>query len=292
MGSFLQPTERCRPLLGTFVLIRVHGLDSEDAHAAINAAFDEIIRVQQLMSFCESDSDTSRLNRSASSAAVQVDQRTFAVLQRAVSISQASAGLFDITVAPKLVARGRLPAPRAAPAPDIGASWRDILLQAPDNVSFNRPLWIELGGIAKGYAVDRAIEVLRTYSPTRASVNAGGDMRVIGRECVQLDYGRSDDEIMVVSEIEDGSIASSYGLTDGQLDGSGRQGAHVYIRKDETFVSDRFVSVMAPSCVEADALTKVVMAKGDDSAALLRQFGAYALIYDQPRGWRNIGAID
>lgn len=126
MLSCSPPIERCRPLLGTFVRIRVHGLAAQAARIAINAAFAEVAAVHQLMSFHEPDSDVSCLNREAASRPVAVDERTFEVLACAQEVSRASSGAFDITVAPELVRSGALPAPRA-PAPEPEATWRDTL---------------------------------------------------------------------------------------------------------------------------------------------------------------------
>ena len=83
-------------------------------------------------------------------------------------------------MAPALVARGHLPRPAKAPEPDGAASWRDIRLLPENRIRFRRPLWIDLGGIAKGHAVDRAVEEALRFAPFQVSVNAGGDLRVAG----------------------------------------------------------------------------------------------------------------
>ena len=211
MPSCSQVIERAKPLLGTRVAVRVHGLAQETAHSAIDAAFAEIARIHALMSFQEHESDVSRLNRQAHLERVVIDQRTYEVLEQAQTIATASDGAFDITVAPHLVARALLPQPYGACAPDPTAIWRDISLLLDHRVYFRRPLWIDLGGIAKGYAVDRAMKILLAFSPTQACVNAGGDLRVVGCDCerVQLRTDHHDPEAVPVVEICNGSLASS-----------------------------------------------------------------------------------
>jgi len=171
---------RARPLLGTLVEIRVEGLGSADAGCAIDRAFGEIAAVHRLMSFHEAGSDLGRLHRARIGARVSVDARTHDVLAWSLRIAAASAGAFDPTVAALQVERGRLPRPASAWRPQKLADWRDIELTGATQVRLARPLWIDLGGIAKGYAVDRAIEILVGAGATQACVNAGGDLRVAG----------------------------------------------------------------------------------------------------------------
>ncbi|MBU6297771.1 MAG: FAD:protein FMN transferase, partial [Alphaproteobacteria bacterium] len=265
-------------------------LAPERAHAAVHAAFEEIAAIHCLMSFHEAGSDVSQLNREAHLKAVAVDRRTFAVLTRAAEISRNSDGAFDVTVAPALVRRGILPKPAAAPVPDETAVWRDVGLLDGGKIRFAKPLWIDLGGIAKGYAVDCAINVLRAFSPIQASVNAGGDLRVIGpqSECVRLvpDHCQTDKAAMV--QLESGALASSCGQMSGRRIGGMPDGPHVDARCGRLVHPTQFVSVAAPNCMDADALTKVVMEKGNSSAAVLAQYGAHALIHDAPFGWRTV----
>lgn len=291
MLSYSRPIERCQPLLGTFVRIRVEGLAPERAHAAIDSAFDEIAQVHRLMSFHAPDSDVSRLNREASTQPVSVDVRTYAVLARAAKIARHSDGAFDITVAPELVARGLLPAPAGTPAPDAMATWRDIQLLEGGHVQFTKPLWIDLGGIAKGYAVDRAVVVLQAYAPVQACVNAGGDLRVIGAnsEHVRLAPDHCETNETATVEIENGSLASSCGSMAGRRTNQAQHGSHIDARRGRHVGLPQFVSVAAPLCIDADALTKVVMTQGTCSAPVLEHYGARALVHDAEFGWRAIG---
>ncbi len=290
MLSCSRPVERCRPHLGTFVRVRVNGLEPEHANAAIDAAYEEIAHIHRLMSFHEAQSDVSRLNREASLSPVVVDIRTYEVLARALEISRDSDGAFDITIAPELAARGLLPTPDHAPAPDATAMWRDIALLEERRVSFAKPLWIDLGGIAKGYAVDRAIAALQAYSLTQACVNAGGDLRVTGldSECVRLAPDHCDTGMTAVVDLENASLASSCGRMTGRRVGQIPTGCHVDTHHGRATHAPQFVSVVAPRCMDADALTKVVMARGACSVAILAKYTARALVHDAQFGWRSI----
>ncbi len=289
MRSCLRPVERARPLLGTRVAIRVRGLPEPCAHRAIDAAFAETAEIHDRMSFHAAESDVSRLNRQALDRPVAVHPHTLAVLREAQRIAADSCGCFDITVAAQLVEWGMLPRPPCRYRPDALGSWRDIQLLAGGEVRFHRPIWIDLGGIAKGYAVDRAIDRLRRHGVVEACVNAGGDLRVLGptSERIHLRSGAGRDGRLAVLALQDGSVASSGGGVGDQCARS--HGPHVDGRQRRPIGARSFVSVVAEQCVVADALTKVVLAKRERSETLLRRYGAIAHVYLSNTGWRILG---
>src|SRR4029077_13520657 len=112
--------------------------------------FAEIATVHRLMSFHEAGSDLDRLHRARAGDRVSVDARTHEVLTWSARMASVSAGRFDPTVAAQQVARGLLPRPASAWSPHAAADWRDIELLDSHHVRLARPLWIDLGGIAKG----------------------------------------------------------------------------------------------------------------------------------------------
>jgi thiamine biosynthesis lipoprotein len=238
------------------------------------------------MSFHEPDSDIGRVNRAGVGEDIAVDPRTFAVLEHAGRLAAKSDGIFDITVAAELVALDLLPRPTCSHEPDPDASWRDIELIAPHTVRLNRPLWIDLGGIAKGYAVDRAMRAMKLPSDIQCLVSAGGDLRVSGpaAERVLLRIS-STGEAVPVLEIENASLASSEamgGSVGPHLDGVSRRGIG----------TRRFVSVVARDCIIADALTKIVIARGKDAGEILKRYGAIAYLNEGKAGWETIGAVN
>jgi thiamine biosynthesis lipoprotein len=274
--------ERARPLLGTTVSIRVQGLSERDANAAIDEAFAEIALVHRLMSFQEAESEISSLNRDGFGEVQEVHPATFEVLRWAAELAENSAGCFDITMARALVASGLLPVPHSRYLPDAQASWRDIELSEDSRVRFRRPLWIDVSGIAKGYAVDRAIETLKRHGAAQAAVNAGGDLRIFGPETerISLRTDKSPAEGLPLLDIQDAAVASS--------STSPLPGAHADPKSGEAVPTDRFACVVAQSCLIADALTKPVLILQDESEGLLRRYGAVAHLHDPVRGWRDL----
>jgi len=274
--------ERAKPLLGTFVNLRLNGLDVGSANELLNLCFATVAEVHTLMSFQEPESDISRLNREAHRHPVQVSARTYEVLRCASWVSLQSDGVFDVTVAPRLVSGGVNQRPRSAPEPDPDARWSDVRLLPDRHVSFLRPLWIDVSGIAKGYVVDEVVKLLCATGVTQARVNAGGDLAVVGMdsECIRLDDGRTDERTIPVVELSNGCMASSgfreqcVGI---HVDGTTRESAPA-----------RFVSVLASSCAIADALTKVVMARGAAARSILRHFAATAIMSVGHADWMEV----
>jgi len=273
---------RARPLLGTLIEIRVEGMQRNLASSAIDIAFAEIARIHRLMSFHEPGSDLSRLHRARVGAWVSVDARTREVLAYALRVARESNGCFDPTVAAEQVACGYLPQPHSAFVPDSNASWRDIELN-DDDVRLCKPLWIDLGGIAKGYAVDRAVEILLDAGAEQVCVNAGGDLRIAGprAECVHVRDASG--AIAAAVELGDAAIASSTSVpadaTAAHRDGENKQPIEGGVT----------ASVIAANCMTADALTKVVLARGAASARSLAAFGAQARVHDLRSGCGTFG---
>ncbi|MBV9570145.1 MAG: FAD:protein FMN transferase [Alphaproteobacteria bacterium] len=281
--------ERAKPLLGTIVRIRVAGLSPDAAHRAIDSAFAEIGTIHHLMSFHEDDSDVSRLNRDAHANPIEINARTHAVLAQALTLSSITAGAFDVAVAAELVERDVLPRRSDLPATDGDAPWTDIVLLDKSQVRFRKPLWIDLGGIAKGYAVDCAVDFLLETGATQVCVNAGGDLRVAGPDIERVRLAPEFNGLSIpVVELSNGSLASSSGTMAARRCGTATGMPHVAPR-NATPTLDQFVSVIAPRCIHADALTKAVMAKGARTHALLARFGARAIVHNLTHGWREIG---
>ena len=289
-SSFLSPIERARLLLGTRVDIKVGGLPEIEAQQTIDAGFAAVEEIHGLMSFHEAASDVSALNRDASCAPVTINPHTYEVIRLALALASASEGVFDITVAAQLVGWGFLPRPGGAPDPSPQASWRDIELLDGNRIRFHRPLWIDLGGIAKGYAVDRAVDKVKSMGALQCAVNAGGDLRVSGpsSERVLLRTDAPGDTVPVL-EIENGSLASSSGRDQVRQYENKAVGPHLHGAKRTAVGTHSFVSVVAEECVVADALTKVVLARGAEAESVMRMYGATGYMHDAGGGWRVIG---
>ncbi len=254
---------RCRPGLGTFVEIAIVDAGTgTDARGASDAAFRAIARVDATLSFQDPASLLSRINREASDRPVAVDDETFALLVLARDIFQRSGGRFDCTVADGL------------------ATFADVILDdGARTVRFAAPLALDLGGIAKGHAVDRAIDALAAHGIAGAVVNAGGDLRVLGPvpQPIHVRGAADDAPPILVGTLADGAFATS-------SNGASRRGRRrtpgVVVDRARRCpaAADRTWSVIAPTCIVADALTKIVASDARDAAGLVESFGATAFV--------------
>ena len=290
--------KRARPLLGTLVEITAHGASEPETGRAIAQAFAAVETIQSLMSYHDAASDVSRLNR-AGAAIVSVHPHTWAVLDTARAVSQASDGLFDISVAPELVRHGYLPQHTDLALPDAAADWQDIMLLPDHRVCLTRPLHLDLGGIAKGYAVDCAIRALRDAGMHSGRVNAGGDLKLFGEtpETIHVRHPDAATQLLPLCQLQDGAIATSAPYYAGRLVDGQTQSPLIDTRTGKPCTGVRSVSVLADSCMVADALTKVVFANAERSLAALKHFGAHAVMLDadpdlrvrlsEPGGWRD-----
>jgi thiamine biosynthesis lipoprotein len=257
--------------MGTLVHASASGPDGTAVEHAIEAALATIERVERLMSFHDPDSELSRLNREAGRAPRRVHPWTWAVLRRALRVAELSDGLFDITVAPLLVRDGLLPG--SADAALQCGNWRHIALMPDCAVFLARPMMLDLGGIAKGYAVDQAIHELRRRGCTQAVVNAGGDLRRFGPVAQPVSLRRPGG-LVRVAELRCGAIATSarHAVHAERL--AQPLGSIFDPRSRRPWQGSGAVMVAAPSCVIADALTKVAALAGPACARLLARFGA------------------
>ncbi len=263
---------RCRPLLGTFVEIKAAGPSQSGLISAVNRAFAQIERVQALMSVHDEASEISRVNAGAFLRPMKVSDETFAILEGGLDLARASAGAFDFTIAPILAGWGLLPAHLRR---RTHGNWRDVVLQRGRRIRFTRPLAIDLGGIAKGFAVDAAIASLRANNAVSASVNAGGDLRVFGPDPIRIHLRHPVSAQPVSSPIllRHAALAtSSPCFTRRQW--RGRTISHLVDTENRRAITRNIsVSVRARECWLADALTKVVL--GADSAIATRLLEAY-----------------
>ena len=271
---------RGRPALGTFVEITARGDGEAKLHDAVDRAFNAIAKVERLMSFHHSDSDVSRINHEAFRRKVTVGPWTWRVLRAAQKLSHETDGIFDITVARKLMQWKYLPQ-RYQNLSE--GNWRDIVLEKNYTVRFRQRVIVDLGGIAKGFAVDRAVEALKRAGVVSGVVNAGGDLRVFGleSELVHLRHPAEPMRPAGAITLRERALATSgtyfaqkrhgRAVISSLLDGRTR-------RCSRNLIS---VSVGAPVCMIADALTKIVFVLREKSAPLLARYHADALLLER-----------
>jgi len=259
MSSAPVIVRRARPLLGTLVDISAQG---DRAERAVQSAFAAVMRVQRLMSFHTRGSDVDRLNKLARRTPVAVHPWTWRVLREAQRLSAVSRGTFDITVAGCLVRWGYLPKRRSA-AVDRRADWHDVVLLPGQRVRFRKRLLIDLGGIAKGFAVDRAIDRLRAHGVLGAMVNAGGDLRAFGGapQRIHVRDPRHPARLIACADLQTGAVATSASYFAASTWRS-KLVSPLVDRRRRASTNRSSVTVAAPTCMLADALTKVGLLRG------------------------------
>ena len=267
--------------MGTLVEISVAGSAEEDLHEAASRAFALIGRIHELMSAHSTESDVFRINNAPVRHVVTVDESTWHVLELAKDIADASDGVFDITIGGAMRSHGALPAlTDRTPAP--GATFRDIELLPGNRVQAHRVLAIDLGGIAKGYAVDAAVEILNRSGVPAGCVNAGGDLRVFGDQITTVQVRDPLEPSMARAQLQlrDCALATSGNYApDG---GFSSAGVVLDPRCGEIAGTGRSASVRASRCAVADALAKCVVMLGDASTALLARYRADGFLLDGP----------
>jgi FAD:protein FMN transferase len=278
--------QRAELWLGTLVEVRAIAPSQRALDAGVAAAFAAIARVHHALSGHDPASELSRVNRHAANVPQPISDDLRTVLVCALDLAARSNDSFDPTVGGHVTTLGFLPRHAAA---NRDVSWRDVEL-TPRDVFFRQPLVLDFGGIAKGYAVDCAVNALRAHGITSGRVNAGGDLRVFGSgsEPIHVRTGGPQGIVVPLAEIGDGAVATSaYG-------GSRRRTAErrwatplIDPRAGLPVMSTRTVSVIAGTCMLADALTKVVALRGRAAASVLRDYGASAMVLSPAAGrWR------
>jgi len=250
----IRHNRRLRPALGTFVEITASApLPAAQIESAVAAAYRDIALIESLMSFHAVDSELSRLNRARTP--ITVHPWTARVLHWAKNMATASDHRFNPTVGGALVALGKLP-DHGVDFISIGSA-DDLELRGLE-VRRRRAVLITLDGIAKGFAVDRAIARLRQLGISQAVVNAGGDWRCFGTpQPIQLAKALGSEPLGM---LHNGACATSAAGLDPT-----RYPAQLMAQQKS--LTQGHWTVIAPQAWRADALTKVASASAPDQAA-------------------------
>lgn len=274
--------------MGTRVEITIadHGKSQKQKREAVRQAFEAIQEADRLMSNYRADSEVSKLNQAGYKGAA-VGPEVLSVLTRAYQVSELTDGAFDITVAPLIqlwglngeTPRTALPSDQEIERVRKLVDFRSVTI-VENRVRFNQvDMRIDLGGIAKGYAVDRAVEVLRENNIAHAMVNAGGDLYCLGGRDhfsgwkVGIRHPRQLKEIIRVLEIKDKAMATS-GDYERFVQIKGTRYSHIINPKTGRPVDNGVVSVtvLAGDSMTADALATGVFVLGAEKGiALLDQ---------------------
>ncbi|UCE18477.1 MAG: FAD:protein FMN transferase [Gemmatimonadota bacterium] len=215
-------TERTKVLMDTLVRIEIFDKDEGKSRATLELAFEEIERLDHVFSRYLAESEVSSINRNAGRDAVMVSKDVIAVLQRSIHFSEISKGAFDVTVGAVsqlwdfTSAEPTLPEQARTEEQLEHVDYGKIMMSNGRHVGLSDSgMAIDLGGVAKGYAVDRALQVLKENGVASSLVDAGGDIGLLGSKPdgklwrIGVQHPRDMQRMIAVIEIDSGSVATS-----------------------------------------------------------------------------------
>jgi thiamine biosynthesis lipoprotein len=297
-------THRNRILMDTVVTIRIYdGQASESAQKAVSAAFGEMERLEGLLSVWMPSSDVSRINDAAGGGLVSVNPETWQAISAAQEISRLTDGAFDISIGAVMqlwsfqTEEALMPAEAAIQRNLRLVGSHQVLLDSA-NIKVGlreRGAAIDLGGAAKGFAVDRVKEVLKEHGVETALVDAGGDIALLGRKPhgetwkIGIRHPRSPGETIEVLEVDSGAVATS-GDYERCFFQDGVRYHHILDPKTGLPARGAIsVTILANTALEADILSTAVFVLGPERGmTLIEQLGEVeGIIYIEGPGGLN-----
>ncbi len=300
IASLLQSSEnqilvyKKKYIMGTVFEIAAYDQSSEHASLAIEKAFQEIVRLDDLLSNYKPDSPLSQLNRSAHFHQEEVPPDLYRVIAQAIQFSRLSDGKFDVSIAPLVnlwkgtLAGENMPSQAQQEEARACVGYEKIELIPPDRISFRSPcLQLDLGAIGKGYAVDRAADVLRSLGIRNALINAGGSTILgIGSPPNQKGWlvhlrdpsNKIDPQVILT----DDSVSTSE-QTAPSLLGKDSAGHIVDPETGRPLKTDLAVSVVTKTGTDSDGLSTTLLLLGPaKSKELVRSMPGFSAIWISP----------
>jgi len=294
--------ERTRLYMGTIIQIKVPvGAedDKEGIKQAIDRALEEIGRIEAVFSVFNKDSEIAKINRLKQAEALMISDEVFRVIEKSVEYNKITDGAFDITVKPlvDLWAQAkeakRLPSDLAVrDALDKTGSQFIVLDNVNKTIAFKKDgMALDMGGLAKGYATDRAIEVLKENGVLNAIVSSGGDMYCLGRRSrdklweVGIRHPRKKGQIILQVGVEDKAVDTS-GDYEKYFISNGRRYSHIIDPRTGYPIGDGVVSatVFANDSMTADILATALTILGEDGMEMIKSVnGAGAIVISKKK---------
>jgi len=266
--------------MGTSTVVELLGETPQLAETCSQRVFDEMHRIDELMSPYIEHSELAIINRDAAQHEVKIGKELFNLIKRSIEFSELSNGAFDITFA----SVGHLydyrmkqhPSDKQIKRKLDAINYRNIKLNETDSrISFShKNTRIDLGGIAKGYAVDNAIKILKNCGIKNALVSAGGDSRILGDKngrpwVMGVRHPRDKTRVVVSIPLSDSAISTS-GDYERYFIENGTRYHHIIKPTTGQSVNQTWsVSVMANEAITSDALSTTLFVLGTEKALQL-----------------------
>ncbi len=253
-------------IMGTRVGVELWHKDTLLAKKAIASVKKEMQRIDQTMSPFIESSEVSKINRNAAKRPIKISSELFALIQQAQNISRQSNGVFDITFA----SVGYLYDYRKHQHPDDKQikkklkyiNYRNIKLTPETSEIFflQKGVRIDLGGIAKGYAVDRSINILKEYGIQHALVSAGGDSRLLGDKngkpwITGIRHPRDKKKYVAILPLENTAISTSGDYERFFIEDDVRYHHIIQPKTGRSANKNQSVTILGPSATRTDALS-------------------------------------
>lgn len=260
------------------------------ADAALDAAQAELERLEAKYSRYRDDSLTSRINRSAGGAAVEVDAETAGLLDYAAQAWQQSGGRFDLSTGALRRAwdfkSGRLPSPEVLEAARAVIGWSKLDWHRPQ-LRLPAGMELDFGGLVKEYAADRVAQLLREHGARGGWVDLGGDIAVVGPQPdgsawrIGIRDPQQRERALAVIELDRGGLATSGDYERGMTLDRVRYSHLLDPLSGWPVRSAASVSVAAPLCLLAGTASTSAMLMGEGAEAWLRELGLPWLLVSQ-----------
>lgn len=211
----IETFKRTQILLGTVVEIQVRDKDEQKAENAITKAFAEVKRIDDLFTTFNRESPVWKINNSSDSV-LNIDNEIYKLLVLCDSVTKISDGSFDVSLDNLIRVWGfytdnpLLPSKAGIDSALENSGWKNVKLVGNNTIVKKKNVGLNFGAIAKGYAVDKAIDILRTSGIESALVNAGGEIKVIGNDWkVGIQHPRDERDIIAIVKLDNNSVATS-----------------------------------------------------------------------------------
>jgi thiamine biosynthesis lipoprotein len=283
------------PGMNTVMTHRAFGKHAEESLKAVG---EEAVRLEKLLSRFKPGSDISRINRSAGKKYVSLSCDTFEVLLRATEFSRCCHGLLDVTIGPLVTlwnnSKVALKAPEESKIRQILplVDYTDMLLDPLEKMAGLQRLGqsIDLGGIGKGFAGDKFLEIFREYGVSSAFTNIGGNVVALGTKPdespwrVGIQHPRKENSLIGFVSVVDKAVVTSGDYQRYFIDSDGKRQHHILNTSTGYPAQSGLasVSIVADSSTDADALSTILFIAGiERGIGLLRRFcGVEAIFVD------------